>query len=199
MKLKLNKLVFFATTLCLASSVWATNISSEQAEQYKQNFKYGFILGKRNVPAVLLTDRYEADALLEAASNGVLLPNHSKKSELRSAHEILLVMPRIDLLQKHLAKLSTKTKHLYLFIMEDDKLAEPYGDRSYQTFIKKGLDKKLPRNVKLFSLKNESVTSQTGKNRFEYPTPFSQSAVFNHQILPIFYSITTVKDNYPER
>lgn len=198
MKLKLNKLVFFATTLCLASSVWATNISSEQAAQYKQNFKYNFITEKRRIPTVLWGDRYEADALLELATNGVVLPNRVEKSQLRPAQEILLVMPRIDVLQKHLAKLSTKTKHLYLFIMEDDKLAEPYGDRSYQTFIKKGLDKKLPSNVKLFRLKNESVTGQAGKNRFEYPSDMFKSAVFNNQIHPIFSSITTVTNNRPE-
>ena len=106
-------------------------------------------------------------------------------------------MPRIDLLQKYLPQLAATTQHLYLFIMDGDKAPEPYGDRSWAKFIATGLDRKLPKNVRVFRLRNESVTPQDGKNGFQYPTKIIDSAVFKHQIQPIFTSITTVWNNYP--
>lgn len=194
---KFNRLLSLVVGLCLMSPVWAEDALNTQAgiEKHKQEIKYNYITEKRYVPTVLFADRYRADALLELAAQGVILPNHSEKSQLRPAEEIILAMPRIDILQKHIANLSKKTKHLYLFIMENDKQVGVYGDRSYQTLIKKGVDKKLPKNVKLFKLKDESVTEQAGKNHFEYPSNIFRSAVFTNQIWPTFNKITTVSKN----
>ncbi|AWX14545.1 hypothetical protein CEP49_08440 [Mergibacter septicus] len=149
------------------------------------------------VPIVDVSDRYEADAILEFAAEGFVLPDTGKLVHLRKSAEILLIMPRIDKLQKYLPQLAATTQHLYLFIMDDDKAPEPYGDRSWAKFKASGLENNLPKNVKVFRLRNESVTPQDGKNGFEYPTDILHSAVFQHQIQPIFTSITTVWNNYP--
>ena len=93
-------------------------------------------------------------------------------------------MPRIDLLEKHLSSLSKKTDTFYLFIMEKDKLKGEYGDRSYETFIAKKLNKKLPKNVKVYKLTNVSVTETGDKNNYETGNIY-KSRVYKEQIFPI--------------
>ncbi|AWX16030.1 hypothetical protein CEP48_07540 [Mergibacter septicus] len=163
----------------------------------KSKSKYETATENPWVPIVYMFDRYEADATLEFAAQGFVLPDTGKLVQMKKSAEILLIMPRIDELQKYLPQLAATTQHLYLFIMDDDKAPEPYGDRSWAKFKASGLENKLPKNVKVFRLKNESVTPQDGKNGFEYPTDILHSAVFKHQINPIFTSLTTVWNNYP--
>ena len=101
-------------------------------------------------------------------------------------------MPRIDLLKKHLSSLSKKTDTIYLFIMEKDKLEGEYGDRSYETFMAKKLNKKLPKNVKVYKLTNASVAETGDKNNYEIGD-IKRSRVFKEQIVPILMQEEIIK------
>ncbi|MFQ1022720.1 hypothetical protein ACIWO4_05360 [Avibacterium paragallinarum] len=177
----------------------AYELTQEEVNHLKNQYKYDFVTGKPYVPIVFLGERYESDALLELAKNGYRINN--KLHKLTKSAEIILMMPRIDLLGKYMGALAKTTNNLYVFIMDNDKQAEPYGDRSYQQYLKQGLDKRLPKNVIVFRLQDESVTPFPGKNNFEFSRNASilDSAVFNNQVKQIFQSITKVKNNYPQK
>ncbi|OBW92685.1 hypothetical protein [Gallibacterium anatis] len=183
---------------CLMSTqLLAAQPDATQLSQLKANYQRSFTQDIPYKPIVWLGERYEADALLELASTGINVEGQRKY--LIPSEEIVLVMPRIDLLSKNIRALAKTTKHLYLFVMSDDKFTEPYGDRSWETLMKSGLAKKLPSNVKLFKLENDSVTPTGDRNNFEYPTEFMQSAVFKKQVKPKFEQVTTVYSNIPRQ
>lgn len=198
--------ILLSSTLALATesvqmpiTKKAYELTQLEVNNLKNEYKYDFITGKPYVPIVFLGERYESDALLELAQNGYRMNN--KLNKLTKSAEIILMMPRIDLLEKHMAALSKTTDHLYIFIMDNDKQSEPYGDRSYQQYVKRNLSKKLPSNAIVFHLNDESVTPFAGKNNFEFNrnADILKSAVFNNQVRPIFQSITKIQNNYPQK
>ena len=156
----------------------------------KDSYRYDFILGvpKETSDLVGISERFEADTLLELADEKyrVYSKDFSSYEEktLSKSKALIVIMPRIDLLEKHLSSLSKKTDTIYLFIMEKDKLKGEYGDRSYETFIAKKLNKKLPKNVKVYKLTNVSVTETGDKNNYETGNIY-KSRVYKEQIFPI--------------
>lgn len=141
-------------------------------------------------------DRVEADALLEVATTGYFgFSNFNSKGEkldIIPGKEAVIIMPRIDYLEKYIDNLAKKHEDVYVFIMEKDKLNSDYGDRSYETYKKRGIENKIPKNVKVFRLKNESVTPVGDKNSFEFSNIF-ESKVFKNQIKPIYNSVSKVR------
>ena len=156
----------------------------------KDSYRYNFIVEvpKETSDLVGISERFEADTLLELADEKyrVYSKDFSSYEEktLSKSKALILIMPRIDLLKKHLSSLSKKTDTIYLFIMEKDKLKGEYGDRSYETFIAKKLNKKLPKNVKVYKLTNVSVTETGDKNNYETGNIY-KSRVYKEQIFPI--------------
>jgi len=156
----------------------------------KDSYRYNFIVEvpKETSDLVGISERFEADTLLELADEKyrVYSKDFSSYEEktLSKSKALILIMPRIDLLEKHLSSLSKKTDTIYLFIMEKDKLKGEYGDRSYETFIAKKLNKKLPKNVKVYKLTNVSVTETGDKNNYETGNIY-KSRVYKEQIFPI--------------
>lgn len=156
----------------------------------KDSYRYAFIVEvpKETSDLVGVSDRFEADTLLELADEKyrVYSKDFSSYEEktLSKSKALILIMPRIDLLEKHLSSLSKKTDTIYLFIMENDKLEGEYGDRSYETFMAKKLNEKLPKNVKVYILTNASVTATGDKNNFEIGNIY-ESRVYKEQIFPI--------------
>ena len=156
----------------------------------KDSYRYDFILGvpKETSDLVGISERFEADTLLELADEKyrVYSKDFSSYEEktLSKSKALIVIMPRIDLLEKHLSSLSKKTDTIYLFIMEKDKLKGEYGDRSYETFIAKKLNKKLPKNVKVYKLTNVSVTETGDKNNYETGNIY-KSRAYKEQIFPI--------------
>lgn len=163
-------------------------------EMIKNTNKYEFVK-RRSIPKEMkiarLADRIEADALLEVASIGYILEN-DKKLNLLEGGEAVIIMPRIDYLEKYINDLAKKHDDVYVFIMDEDKLDGDYGDRSYETFIKKNLNEKMPKNVKVFRLKNESVTQVGEKNNFEFSN-IMESKVFNNQIKLKYNKISKIR------
>ena len=143
---------------------------------------------KETSDLVGISERFEADTLLELADEKyrVYSKDFSSYEEktLSKSKALILIMPRIDLLEKHLSSLSKKTGTIYLFIMEKDKLDGEYGDRSYETFMAKKLNEKMPENVKVYKLTNASVTATGDKNNYEIGNIY-QSRVYKEQIAPI--------------
>lgn len=156
----------------------------------KDSYRYDFIVEvpKETSDLVGISDRFEADTLLELADEKyrVYSKDFSSYEEktLSKSKALIVIMPRIDLLEKHLSSLSKKTDTIYLFIMEKDKLKGEYGDRSYETFIAKKLNKKLPKNVKVYKLTNASVAETGDKNNYETGNIY-KSRVYKEQIFPI--------------
>lgn len=187
----LSAFLFFLFLLLskLTLSVETYNTKSN-LDYLKEFYKYRFIVDvPKNVPNIVsMGDRLEADALLELASEKYLVYTDYQNytTNFLSSDEVLLIMPRIDLLEKYMEALSKTTKNMYIFIMDEDKLDDStYGDRSYETYLAKGLDKKLPANTKVFRLKNDSVTSSGVKNNFEL-SDIKTSKVFKKQIEPTY-------------
>ena len=164
----------------------------------KDSYRYDFIVGvpKETSDLVGISDRFEADTLLELADEKyrVYSKDFSSYEEktLSKSKALILIMPRIDLLEKHLLSLSKKTDTIYLFIMENDKLEGEYGDRSYETFMAKKLNKKLPENVKVYKLTNASVAETGDKNNYEIGD-IKRSRVFKEQIVPILMQEEIIK------
>ena len=156
----------------------------------KDSYRYDFIVRvpKETSDLVGISERFEADTLLELADEKyrVYSKDFSSYEEktLSKSKALILIMPRIDLLEKHLSSLSKNADTIYLFIMENDKLKGEYGDRSYETFIAKKLNEKLPKNVKVYKLTNASVTATGDKNNYEIGNIY-QSRVYKEQIAPI--------------
>lgn len=183
-------LIFLFLLLSKLTLSIETYNTKSNLEYLKEFYKYRFIEGKpKNAPNIVsMGDRLEADALLELATEKYLVYTDYQNytTNFLSSDEVLLIMPRIDLLEKYMDALSKTTKNMYIFIMDEDKLDDNvYGDRSYETYLAKGLDKKLPANTKVFRLKNESVTSSGVKNNFEL-SDIKTSKVFKRQIEPIY-------------
>ena len=173
----------------------ALNVSLMEATKsnigiLKDSYRYAFIVEvpKETSDLVGVSDRFEADTLLELADEKyrVYSKDFSSYEEktLSKSKALIVIMPRIDLLEKHLSSLSKKTDTIYLFIMENDKLEGEYGDRSYETFMAKKLNEKLPKNVKVYKLTNASVTATGDKNNFEIGNIY-ESRVYKEQIFPI--------------
>lgn len=149
-----------------------------------------------NGPVALYGDRLEADAILE------LLKGYRQYNTYRTyvdlnlpkVDEVVLIMPRIDLLEQNITKLSELSKNVLVFIMDGDRLVdnEIYGDRSYESYLLSGLFRKLPSNVKVFRLSNDSVTSTGSVNNFEISNILT-SRVFLDQILSIYEKESTLK------
>lgn len=187
------KFILFALFISIFS------FSNTNLELKKQKLKYDLISVRERPPKLLLitiSDRLEADAILELATEGYRYYKNYKESEileLTPRDEIILIMPRIDLLEKHLEDLSKKSNNIYVFIMENDKLdGSEYGDRSYETYIKKGLDKKIPNNVTVFRLKDDSVIPYGNKNLFNF-SDIKESSVFKNQILKMYNSVSKIR------
>lgn len=164
--------------------------ASDNISRMKENYKYDFISFRapKNTKIIRFGDRVEADALLELATEGyIYYEDYFNKTikTLTPCSEIILFMPRIDLLEKHWNNLAKKTEKMFVFIMKGDKLEGNYGDRSYETYLAKGLDKKLPKNIKVFFLEDESVTSKGLRNNFEI-TNILDSQVYRNQISRIY-------------
>lgn len=146
-------------------------------------------------PVVAIADRMEADILLELSKENYHFYTDYKNANsktLRKSDEILLIMPQILFLEKYIDALSKTTEHLFVFIMEGDKLEGEYGDRSYETYLKSNLSEKLPKNVKIFKLKNESVTEFGLHNNYEF-SDIQKSLVFRNQIQPIYRKESKIK------
>ena len=182
------KKIFMFLFVALNVSLMAATKSN--IDILKDSYRYAFIVEvpKETSDLVGVSDRFEADTLLELADEKyrVYSKDFSSYEEktLSKSKALILIMPRIDLLEKHLSSLSKKTDTIYLFIMEKDKLKGEYGDRSYETFIAKKLNKKLPKNVKVYKLTNVSVTETGDKNNYETGNIY-KSRVYKEQIFPI--------------
>ena len=182
------KKIFMFLFVALNVSLMAATKSN--IDILKDSYRYAFIVEvpKETSDLVGISDRFEADTLLELADEKyrVYSKDFSSYEEktLSKSKALILIMPRIDLLEKHLSSLSKKTDTIYLFIMENDKLEGEYGDRSYETFMAKKLNEKLPKNVKVYILTNASVTATGDKNNFEIGNIY-ESRVYKEQIFPI--------------
>lgn len=182
------KKIFMFLFVALNVSLMAATKSN--IDILKDSYRYDFIVRvpKETSDLVGVSDRFEADTLLELADEKyrVYSKDFSSYEEktLSKSKALILIMPRIDLLEKHLSSLSKKTDTIYLFIMENDKLEGEYGDRSYETFMAKKLNEKLPKNVKVYILTNASVTATGDKNNFEIGNIY-ESRVYKEQIFPI--------------
>lgn len=172
-------------------SISLTGETGSSLNLMKEKYKYDFMRETQNVnenTSIGIGNILEADILLELADEKYHLYNKNfstyEVKELPKSNILILVMPRIDLLEKHLLSLSKKTGTVYLFIMEKDKLEGEYGDRSYETFMAKKLNEKLPKNVKFYKLTNASVTATGDKNNFEIGNIY-ESRVYKEQIFPI--------------
>lgn len=164
----------------------------------KENYKLNFIeqpISNGNTPVIGIADRLEADALLELADETYTLYSdyiNYKEVKLRKSNEILLIMPRVDIFKKHINSLAKTTENVFVFFMEEDKLEGIYGDRSYETYIKSDIEAKLPKNVKVLKLKNESVTNNGKINNFEFSN-IQNSLVFRNQIMPKYKKLSKIK------
>ena len=182
------KKIFMFLFVALNVSLMAATKSN--IDILKDSYRYDFIVGvpKETSDLVGISERFEADTLLELADEKyrVYSKDFSSYEEktLSKSKALILIMPRIDLLEKHLLSLSKKTDTIYLFIMENDKLEGEYGDRSYETFMAKKINEKLPKNVKVYKLTNASVTATGDKNNFEIGNIY-ESRVYEEQIFPI--------------
>lgn len=182
------KKIFMFLFVALNVSLMAATKSN--IDILKDSYRYAFIAEapKETSDLVGISERFEADTLLELADEKyrVYSKDFSSYEEktLSKSKALILIMPRIDLLEKHLSSLSKKTGTIYLFIMEKDKLDGEYGDRSYETFMAKKLNKKMPENVKVYKLTNASVTATGDKNNYEIGNIY-QSRVYKEQIAPI--------------
>ena len=182
------KKIFMFLFVALNVSLMAATKSN--IDILKDSYRYDFIvrMPKETSDLVGISERFEADTLLELADEKyrVYDKNFSSYEEktLSKSKALILIMPRIDLLERHLSSLSKKTDTIYLFIMEKDKLDGEYGDRSYETFIAKKLNEKLPKNVKVYKLTNASVTETGDKNNYETGNIY-KSRVYKEQIAPI--------------
>lgn len=190
------KKIFMFLFVALNVSLMAATKSN--IDILKDSYRYDFIVGvpKETSDLVGISDRFEADTLLELADEKyrVYSKDFSSYEEktLSKSKALILIMPRIDLLEKHLLSLSKKTDTIYLFIMENDKLEGEYGDRSYETFMAKKLNKKLPENVKVYKLTNASVAETGDKNNYEIGD-IKRSRVFKEQIVPILMQEEIIK------
>lgn len=182
------KKIFMFLFVALNISLMAATKSN--IDILKDSYRYAFIVEvpKETSDLVGISERFEADTLLELADEKyrVYSKDFSSYEEktLSKSKALILIMPRIDLLEKHLSSLSKKTDTIYLFIMENDKLEGEYGDRSYETFMAKKLNEKMPGNVKVYKLTNASVTATGDKNNFEIGNIY-ESRVYKEQIFPI--------------
>ena len=182
------KKIFMFLFVALNISLMAATKSN--IDILKDSYRYAFIVEvpKETSDLVGISDRFEADTLLELADEKyrVYSKDFSSYEEktLSKSKALIVIMPRIDLLEKHLSSLSKKTDTIYLFIMENDKLEGEYGDRSYETFMAKKLNEKLPKNVKVYKLTIASVTATGDKNNFEIGNIY-ESRVYKEQIFPI--------------
>lgn len=190
------KKIFMFLFVALNVSLMAATKSN--IDILKDSYRYDFIVGvpKETSDLVGISDRFEADTLLELADEKyrVYSKDFSSYEEktLSKSKALILIMPRIDLLEKHLSSLSKKTDTIYLFIMENDKLEGEYGDRSYETFMAKKLNEKLPENVKVYKLTNASVAETGDKNNYEIGD-IKRSRVFKEQIVPILMQEEIIK------
>lgn len=190
------KKIFMFLFVALNVSLMAATKSN--IDILKDSYRYDFIVGvpKETSDLVGISDRFEADTLLELADEKyrVYSKDFSSYEEktLSKSKALILIMPRIDLLKKHLSSLSKKTDTIYLFIMEKDKLEGEYGDRSYETFMAKKLNEKLPENVKVYKLTNASVAETGDKNNYEIGD-IKRSRVFKEQIVPILMQEEIIK------
>ena len=190
------KKIFMFLFVALNVSLMAATKSN--IDILKDSYRYAFIVEvpKETSDLVGVSDRFEADTLLELADEKyrVYSKDFSSYEEktLSKSKALILIMPRIDLLEKHLLSLSKKTDTIYLFIMENDKLEGEYGDRSYETFMAKKLNKKMPENVKVYKLTNASVAETGDKNNYEIGD-IKRSRVFKEQIVPILMQEEIIK------
>ena len=174
-------IIYLSVFFLFVPKVFGFNSIEAQKEQYKNTFindipKTDVLIGS--------ADRIEADALLELASEKILVYqdyNTSIEKTLPKSKLLIMIMPRIDLLGLHIQNLAKTSEKILVFIMENDKLDGIYGDRSYETYIKKGIDKKIPKNVKVYKLYNESVTNVGYRNNYEFSNIF-ESKVYKSQI-----------------
>lgn len=194
------KLIFLLYPLFSLASINGNN--NDSLFMLKERYKHdnistipAAIIGN-NGPVALYGDRLEADAILE------LLKGYRQYNTYRTyvdlnlpkVDEVVLIMPRIDLLEQNITKLSELSKNVLVFIMDGDRLVdnEIYGDRSYESYLLSGLFRKLPSNVKVFRLSNDSVTSTGSVNNFEISNILT-SRVFLDQILSIYEKESTLK------
>ena len=101
-----------------------------------------------------------ADSILEAYAVGYKESGKYEKGRTKlkpqKADELNVIMPRISFIQKYITKASENSKIINLFVMRGDNVwwAPYYGDRSYETLIKKinSGKIKIPSNVRIIPL-----------------------------------------------
>ena len=190
----MKKIILLFLICVSCTNAFGTGTLSVMKEKYKQAFMEAPNPAE-NIPLTGIADRIEADALLELADEKyTVYTDYANKREavLRKSDEILLIMPRVDIFKKHIKSLAETTENIFVFFMEEDKLPGEYGNRSYETYKKENLEKILPKNVKVFKLKNESVTNKGKVNNFEFGN-IQNSLVFRNQIRPIYMKKTKIK------
>ena len=180
----MKKIILLALICTAYTNIQASDTLTIMKEKYKQTFMEAPEPSK-NTPLVGVGDRLEADALLELADEKYTIYKdyaNKERVSLRKSDTLVLIMPRVDVFKKHINSLAKTTKKMCVFFMEEDKLEGEYGDRSYETYEKSKIT--LPKNVKVFKLKNESVTERGKVNNFEFSN-IQRSLVFKNQIRPI--------------
>ncbi|PID67169.1 MAG: hypothetical protein CR959_01570 [Fusobacteriales bacterium] len=176
-------------------------LASSNITKMKEQYKYDFInfLIPQNEIVIRTGDRIEADALLELANEDYEFYQdfyNKKIKKLEKCQLTLLIMPKIDILEKNWEALADTTDVMLVFLMEKDKLNGDYGDRSFETYLAKGLDKKIPSNTKVYKLEDDSVGNTGVRNNFEM-TNVLNSRVFRRQIKEIYLEeLEKIKENF---
>lgn len=182
---KYFKYLFILSILLTSTNLFASSNISKMKEQYK----YDFITYRLSKDAILVRigDRLEADALLELTEGYEFYDDFYNKKIRHLEHSDLtiLIMPRIDILEKYWLALSKTTDKMLVFLMKNDKLDGVYGDRSYETYLAKNLEKKIPKNTKVYALEDDSVTNGGIRNNFEI-SDILKSKTYNKQIKNIY-------------
>lgn len=192
MKKKIIFVVFFLFNfLCCAES----NLLLFKEQLKAQLVDSSLEIDQIGADSILITDRLETDAFLEIVGREYKIHSISygdaEKVSMVKPKEAILIMPRIDLLAANLKRLAENVEIAYVFIMDGDRLNdEIYGDRSYETYQKSGLEQFLPNNVKVLRLYNQSVGRFKGKNSFELNIPIVEAPVYIEQIYPIYQQIS---------
>ena len=121
---------------------------------------------KEGIQIIIWEHSLGADSTLEAYAVGYkeIVKYEKVQNRLKSiwqqfnpqkADELNVIMPRISFIQKYITKASENSKIINLFVMRGDKFWFPYyGDRSYETLIKKinSGKIKIPSNVRIIPL-----------------------------------------------
>lgn len=109
--------------------------------------KLSIVQNYRNGSSVV-ADVFSADAHMEVLTN----------KENNYLHELILILPNVDILKNNLKKISTKTQNTYVFLYEKPTDKKYLSTRTYAYFEKLGLDKEVKKypNIYVFKISNNS-------------------------------------------